>query len=322
MTQFDTIAVVDWSGGNDTGPKPRKDAIWLGVARNGEAEEPLYLRNRAVAEAALVALIEQEKAAGRRLLVGFDFPFAYPRGFAKALTGQADPLALWAWLEARITDEKTTNNRFDLAAEINLSLGGKGPFWGNALGRDIAGLGRTKQDYSAAPFSEKRRVESLAKGSFTCWQLAGAGAVGSQVLMGLPVLSRLRRRFATDLAVWPFEISKGSDAAVVLAEIWPSLIAGAVRQAQTDGGIRDAYQVRLLAVALSQVAPDILQQMIAAETDEEGWILGQGFETDLEAAALRLQPPPLRNDCFALPAGVDWTPVETALSLLLSLIHI
>ena len=316
MTQFDTIAVVDWSGGNDTGPKPRKDAIWLGVARNGVAEEPLYLRNRAVAEAALVALIEQEKAAGRRLLVGFDFPFAYPRGFAKALTGQADPLALWAWLEARITDEKTTNNRFDLAADINLSLGGKGPFWGNALGRDIAGLGRTKQDYSAAPFSEKRRVESLAKGSFTCWQLAGAGAVGSQVLMGLPVLSRLRRRFATDLAVWPFEISKGSDAAVVLAEIWPSLIAGAVRQAQTDGGIRDAYQVRLLAVALSQVAPDILQQMIAAETDEEGWILGQGFETDLEAAALRLQPPPLRNDCFALPAGVDWTPVETALSLL------
>ena len=46
------------------GPKPRKDAIWLGVARNGVAEEPLYLRNRAVAEAALVALIEQEKAAG------------------------------------------------------------------------------------------------------------------------------------------------------------------------------------------------------------------------------------------------------------------
>ena len=42
MTQFDTIAVVDWSGGNDTGPKPRKDAIWLGVVRNGEAEEPLY----------------------------------------------------------------------------------------------------------------------------------------------------------------------------------------------------------------------------------------------------------------------------------------
>ncbi|SHH66277.1 gephyrin-like molybdotransferase Glp [Marivita hallyeonensis] len=28
------------------------------------------------------------------------------------------------------------------------------------------------------------------------------------------------------------------------------------------------------------------------------------------------EPPPLRNDCFALPAGVDWTPVDDALALL------
>jgi Molybdopterin biosynthesis enzyme len=25
-----------------------------------------------------------------------------------------------------------------------------------------------------------------------------------------------------------------------------------------------------------------------------------------------IQPPPLKNDCFALPPGVDWTPVEEA----------
>ena len=25
-----------------------------------------------------------------------------------------------------------------------------------------------------------------------------------------------------------------------------------------------------------------------------------------------IQPPPLRNDCFALPSGVDWTPVDEA----------
>jgi molybdopterin molybdotransferase len=29
-----------------------------------------------------------------------------------------------------------------------------------------------------------------------------------------------------------------------------------------------------------------------------------------------LVPPPLRNDCFALPAGVDWTPVADALAML------
>lgn len=30
----------------------------------------------------------------------------------------------------------------------------------------------------------------------------------------------------------------------------------------------------------------------------------------------RITPPPLRNDCFALPAGVNWTPVDDALALL------
>ena len=43
---FETVAVVDWSGGNDTGPKPRKDAIWLAVAGQGKVAEPVYLRNR------------------------------------------------------------------------------------------------------------------------------------------------------------------------------------------------------------------------------------------------------------------------------------
>ena len=51
--------------------------------------------------------------------------------------------------------------------------------------------------------------------------------------------------------------------------------------------------------------------------------MGQGHETrlsDAERPALAtdatLVPPPLRNDCFALPAGVDWTPVDQALGML------
>ncbi len=31
-----------------------------------------------------------------------------------------------------------------------------------------------------------------------------------------------------------------------------------------------------------------------------------------------MKPPPLKNDCFALPPGVDWTPVEEAMALLKS----
>lgn len=34
-----------------------------------------------------------------------------------------------------------------------------------------------------------------------------------------------------------------------------------------------------------------------------------------------LRPPPLRDDCFALPAGVDWTPVDDALALLRARLH-
>ncbi|SFR15028.1 gephyrin-like molybdotransferase Glp [Poseidonocella sedimentorum] len=32
-------------------------------------------------------------------------------------------------------------------------------------------------------------------------------------------------------------------------------------------------------------------------------------------------PPPLRNDCFALPPGVDWTPVDEALGMLRARLH-
>ena len=44
----------------------------------------------------LADLLAAERAAGRRVLAGFDFPFGYPRGFAAALTGRAEALALWA----------------------------------------------------------------------------------------------------------------------------------------------------------------------------------------------------------------------------------
>lgn len=326
MTPFDTVAIVDWSGGNDTGPRPRRDAIWLGITRQGQDQPPVYLRNRTEAETALATLIDTEGSAGRRLLIGFDFPFAYPSGFAQALTGGADPLAVWDWLEARITDTPRANNRFDVAGAINRALGqGRGPFWGNARPRhDIAGLPRTKAGY-ANPFPDRRAVEHAARGSFTCWQLAGAGAVGSQVLMGLPVLARLRRRFAGRIAVWPFE---PLETPVAFVEIWPSLIDGAVKRAEARGGIRDAHQVRLLARALSRLPAPAQRAMLHVDAPEEGWIMGLGHEDKLEQAATAetdaatpLAPPPLRDDCFALPAGVDWTPVDEALALLRTRLH-
>ncbi|MEP3330860.1 gephyrin-like molybdotransferase Glp [Sedimentitalea sp.] len=314
MSPFDTFVVVDWSGGNDRGATPKKDAIWACIARDGHSEEPVYLRNRQVAEAWLRDLLEAETAARRRVMVGFDFPFGYPAGFCHALTGGDDPLVLWDWLEKQINDAPNGNNRFDVAGEINRTIGnGSGPFWGNGLSRDINGLPRNKTDY-ANEFVERRVCEQQAKGSFACWQLSGAGAVGSQILMGLPVLARLRQHFAGAVAVWPFE---PLDTPVALVEIWPGLINPVVKQAEVNGELRDVAQVRLLAGALSRLAPLALDEMLAVDAPEEGWIMGLGHEERLiEAAREPIAPPPLRNDCFALPAGVAWTPVEDALDML------
>ena len=129
MSLFDKVIIVDWSGGNDRGASPKKDAIWACVA----GESPVYLRNRTLAEDWIGTQIA---ACQGRVLIGFDFPFGYPDGFAEAVTGQADPLALWAWFEARVEDSPKANNRFDLAGELNRHFAGVGPFWGNALVRN------------------------------------------------------------------------------------------------------------------------------------------------------------------------------------------
>ncbi|MFK7870159.1 MAG: molybdenum cofactor synthesis domain-containing protein [Roseobacter sp.] len=297
--------MVDWSGGNDRGVRPVQDAIWACLARGGRAEEPVYLRNRHVAEDWIAETIAAEQRAGRCVLAGFDFSFGYPAGFGKALTGQDDPLAVWSWFEDRVEDAPKHNNRFDLAGQINLDLGaGRGPFWANGLKRDVKGLPRTMATYQN-PFPKWRAVEHRATGAFTCWQMAGAGAVGSQVFMGLPVLARLRRRF--DAAAWPFE---PLDKAVALVEIWPSLTVTAA----PEGWIKDAWQVSEVARSLSALDAETLAMMLAVDAPEEGWILGVGHEAALQEASQ--VPPRLNNNCFALPPGVNWTPVSEALALL------
>ncbi|MEL6240743.1 MAG: gephyrin-like molybdotransferase Glp [Pseudomonadota bacterium] len=297
--------MVDWSGGNQAPVKPTKDAIWACIARGGTAEEPVYLRNRELAEAWIINAIEAARARGEQVLVGFDFPFGYPTGFARALTGQDDPFALWDWVEARIEDSPTTNNRFDVAAEINAMFPGIGPFWGNGLKRDIPHLPRRGSERQGHGMPERRAAERIARGAFPVWQLSGAGAVGGQVLMGLPVLNRLRRRWDT-VCVWPFEALDGP---IALVEIWPSLTVGQ----PPEGWIKDAWQVHEVARITSGLPADRLAQMLDVPPTEEGWILGLGFEDQLAGAP---EPPRLKNDCFALPPGIDWAPVDDALQLL------
>lgn len=263
-----SVLMVDWSGGNDRGASPKADAIWTCLVTPA-GEQTLYHRNRQVAEAWIETAIAAEIAAGRSVIAGFDFPFATPAGFAAALTGQDDPRALWDWFARRIKDSPQANNRFDLAGEINARFPGIGPFWGNGLARDILHLPRKGNDRTFRWTPERREVETRAKGAFPCWQLSGAGAVGSQMFLGMPFLSRLRRRFRT--ACWPWD---RDPAPLTLVEIWPSLIAPVVRAATRPGDIRDAVQVTLLARTIAAMPRQTRDAFLAAPATPEGWIFG------------------------------------------------
>jgi hypothetical protein len=274
---FDRVVIVDWSASSVPSPaRPSKDAIWIGAA-DAAGITTQYHRTRLQAEAALLALI----ATGGRILIGCDFPFGYPRGFAEHLTGQAQAAAVWAWLAEQITDDATNaNNRFAVAAAINRGMGGNGPFWGCPAHLMLDGLHPRKLvDYAALGLAERRQIETLVPRAQPVWKLFTTGSVGSQALMGLPMVHRLAG--TQGLAVWPFE----SPRAITLAEIYPSLLARAV--SRDPGAIKDEVQVRLLAQALFALAgAGQLEPLFAVPeiAREEGWILGAGHGDLLEDA--------------------------------------
>jgi molybdopterin-guanine dinucleotide biosynthesis protein B len=197
----------------------------------------------------------------------------YPTGFARRLTGKDDARGLHGWLAERVVDgPDNANNRFDLASEINGLVGARGLFWGCPKARPRRHLSSLKvPDYGLIGIAEKRRVEQENPPAKPVWQLLGAGSVGSQALLGIPVVDRLAKR--TGATIWPFEIVGD----LTLAEVYPSLLAPAV--AASGDTIPDRAQVRLLARALFRLAQaDRLAPLFDTppEAAEEGWILGSG----------------------------------------------
>ena len=272
MQPFDRVIVVDWSASSQPSPaRPSADAIWIGEA-SAKGETTTYHRTRTAAEAAITSAL----AGTDRVFLGFDFPMGYPVGFAEHLTGTGSPKAVHAWLASAIQDAlDNRNNRFAVAAQINGTYPAEGPFWGCPASMNIEGLSSRKRiDYPSLGLAERRHVETLVPRAQPVWKLFTTGSVGSQALMGLPMIHRL------GLPVWPFD----APAPRMVAEVYPSLLAPAVA---AEPGIKDAAQVRLLARALwrlSQVqAIDPLFDTPRIAT-REGWILGAGHQTELAQA--------------------------------------
>jgi hypothetical protein len=286
---FDRYVAVDWSASSR--PKRGRDSIWIAVlGQNGSAttENPA---TRRAAEAVVREMLRQAVEDRHRVLVGFDFPYAYPRGYASALGLGGTPWsAVWRHLTDRIEDdERNANNRFQVADEINSRLAYP-VFWGCPHGKRFEHLSPKKDRViyrSERPrgLGEWREVEAVlhARGQHpqATWKLYGNGSVGGQSLTGIPVLARLRNdpMLASASSVWPFEVGipdcPEGDPAIVHAEIWPSLRT----IPHVAGQVKDETQVMFLAEEYrSRDRAGTLWSMFGAASSsvalEEGWILG------------------------------------------------
>ncbi len=305
---FDVHIIVDWSARNAPSPaRPSKDAIWWAVAQDGVVGDPEYARTRKDALDRLSARIEAALAGGLKVLVGFDFPFGYPEGVAERVCGKADALALWHWISEHICDgPDNANNRFDVASEINKAYDGIGPMWGRPATWDVPEVPITATERFGDHPPERRIVEAVVPRAKTVWQMAYAGSVGSQVLVGVPAVKTLRERFDEQAQIWPFETGlKAPNADLVLAEIYPSLLADRIASEQRDDEILDAAQVRVNAQAyhdldrsgglanLFYAAHGLSEKDRQTIVTEEAWILGAGHEATLLAASPeKLTPTP------------------------------
>lgn len=279
---FDRYVVADWSASNS--PTTGKDSIWIALLDDGADGEP-GLSNPATrreAERLLVDMIDPSL----RTLIAVDAPLGYPRGSAKALGMSVQPpwRAWWDELARRLTDDEANrNNRFDVAAMLNRRVHGDGPFWGRHHARPIEGLDPTKP--ATFPVLELRHAEASLRSRglhpASCWQLLGAGSVGSQTLTLLPILHR--PLLGGSVEVWP--LTTGLTAprvpagTAVLAETWPTgfdidLPAHWIRDAAQVHGValalRESDRVGGLAEWFTPSLPAATRAVIEAE---EGWVL-------------------------------------------------
>ncbi len=310
MPLFDVYFCIDWSGRGTPSPRrPAADALWVGERSAGGEHSETYYRTRDRCTEALRQRLREHAFAGKRVLVGFDFPLGYPAGLANAL-GHAEAAAQWlcVWrkLARRIQDDSANgNNRFEVAGELNRRVCGDsdavgekppGPFWGCPRGRSVEGLAPRSPGFPY-PLNEMdllerwRLTDRRVRGVQEAWKLLGTGSVGSQALLGIPRLLQLRedpylRPFSR---VWPFETgfaprpTPDNGPCILYTEIWPGLVK---ERLDPTAPIRDQAQVRAVTAwaAEEDAGGDLgkwfdrptglAEPEIGAVEKEEGWILG------------------------------------------------
>jgi len=307
---FDAYIAVDWSARSSPSRLlPTRDAIWVGErftdASRGEILlDPHYFRTRQQAGNYIQQRLRVHVAERRRAFVGFDFSFAFPAGFAASLgyTGSEPWRWIWSLLSDSIQDDDANrNNRFQIASDLNARCGSNtpGPFWGCPPANATVTLSPTMVRQFRYPYSagtelnleRTRLTEHVLPGVQSTWKLYGAGSVGGQALLGIPVVKRLRDdpAFAGVSRVWPFETGFSTTPtpsigpSILHAEIWPGVVRDRLDRVFP---IRDQAQVHAYVTWLADLdRRGELGELFANAGDgtvegnrrcirEEGWILG------------------------------------------------
>ena len=302
--------MVDWSSRGAPSPRSRVRRTRSGSPSPAPAAASAYFRTRAGATRLARGLhLAAERAAGRRVLAGFDFPFGYPaRLRARASTGAAEALAALG-APRRARTRRCGQRQQPLRRRRPRSTprsAGPGPFWGNGLpARDFPRLPAQRSRAGATPARERRLVERAPYAQAQVLLAAQRRGLGRRpgAHRACPRSSGLRRdpASAASRSGPSTPASRPPDAPIVLAEVYPSLLAAAIRAELEGRGIRDAAQVRVAARAyrrarragelapLFEAAPDLTPEERTLVAREEAWILGAGHEAALRAAAA---PPP------------------------------
>lgn len=308
MRLFDAYLFVDWSARNSRTPQtPAADALWVGESvPDLNHQKETYYRTRNEAVTGIAGALLNHAREKRRVLVGFDFPYGYPRGFCRALRLPSGPQSwwhIWAEFTTRVRDnDDNINNRFEVASQLNAIAGNgnPGPFWGCPKQYVTASLNRHSARYPfhtiGGHLQRLRITEGRLHGVLPAWQLYGNGSVGSQALVGIPRIYQLRRdlQLLQFSRVWPFETgftttrapSKGPF--VLYAETWPGIVRDRTESYlfADPSLIRDCAEVRALCdwAAESDAEGSLAkffgpprglnEQEGKACVEEEGWILG------------------------------------------------
>jgi precorrin-8X/cobalt-precorrin-8 methylmutase len=308
---FDAYVMVDWSASSV--PKIGADSVWIGMAerRDGDGLNIRMLNppTRREAGEVLADALSDMVARDRVVLVGFDFAFGYPAGFARRLRpNDGTWRGVWKEIAARVRDDgDNTNNRFAVAAAFNETVsGGPFPFWGCPAATAGAILAKTRpQGYGEDTLRENRLTDRVAQGPQSVWKLVYSGSVGGQTLLGIAALQRLRRHpwIAEVARVWPFETGlvtlrrpESEGWRVLFAEIYPSAFP------TTHGDdVKDARQIHGTLAHLARLddagelaslfagPPGLSEHDRRLIESEEAWILG------IETTARPPAPPSRRG---------------------------